>query len=141
MRIIKNWQDVLMLRKEKALPEELISCLEKCLVQLESSFEGGVPTGTGGIYPFCLIVLIEAGDNSALNMEPILTGTPAKGLMDAKFETVELLELDCGRFYHVSLLDDGRQMHMFTPVGVHGFHIESNLERLAKHAKHPEKEE
>lgn len=130
MRIIKSWQDVQLLRETAVLPEELITCLDNCLEELENSFEGGRPEGRESIYPFCLIVLIEVGDD-AVNLQPVLTGYPAKGLMDAKYEQVKLLELGCGEYYHTFFLDDGQQMHIFTPAGIHGFHIESNLKRLA----------
>lgn len=122
MKIIKRRIDIALLKDKRVLPEELMDQLEGCFTDLENSFE----KKPSGIYPYCLIVLIEPGDD-IVDLAPVLTGTPAKGLLDANFENVELLELGCGGFFHVSLVDDGRQTHIFFPSGVYGDYFEMSL--------------
>lgn len=111
MRIIKTALDFKLLSASKALPEEFLTCLNRFFTQLKQSYSDS-SSFPFSLAPYSLIAVLEGGDN-IFDLSPILVDSPNNGLLNANIKAVERWQCQDCNFYHIFVLDDARQVHVF----------------------------
>ncbi|HZK24903.1 MAG TPA: hypothetical protein VFC74_05905 [Oscillospiraceae bacterium] len=74
MRLIYTWQDLVLLRQAKALPEDYLKYLEEMFLEVKDLLEYGKPKESFSLHNHGGIIVLERGDNakdlSAVGLNP-----------------------------------------------------------------------